>query len=90
MKKFTFIDYENNLYNLEHLNSFYCMFFQNNENDKHKKKFKCIVEFSNHCFIKKQSNLLQKRIFYPIRYNLSKQLPNIIKHINRHKVFYKG
>jgi len=87
MNKFIDIYYENNCYNLEHLNPFYYEFIQkgNNNDDK---KYKCLVDFSDHCFTTKQNSIEGTRVFCPIRHELSKKLPEIIKNMHTQKVFF--
>lgn len=81
-------------YDLSHLEPFSFSFFSNNA----QKDLTVHVTFSNHCFSKKLSDEPdsaheivdetqgRERVFCPIRYELSKTLPNTIKTLNHPSV----
>jgi hypothetical protein len=86
---------EGNTYEFTHLNAFHMSFYSMNA----KKDLRLYVVFTNHCFTISyiggmptngmpiiDVNTPRPRLFCPIRYQLSKDLPDIINKMNNGKV----
>lgn len=53
MNKFPGFHHHDTEYSLRHLDSFYHEFIQTTKNNEQtEKRYKCLIEFSNHCFTK--------------------------------------
>jgi hypothetical protein len=82
------ITIEDNVYSFGYLNPFEHIFYS----EKAKKQIRVIIKFSNHCFTKACENSNENtqiikdsgnrdRVFCPIRYQASTQLPTIIQQL---------
>lgn len=87
--------YQSKSYDLSHLNSFEYVFIQSATDKAPQRKYKVFVEFSNHCFTsgtgtdsnsdreyRYRDSERNPRFFDFARYELSKNLPEIIKGLN--------
>ncbi len=100
MKKWNKFSYKGKVYSLEHLHPFEFKFLQKATKGKEEKEYIFEVYFSNHCFtrgIEKEEavdkDLLFKtqketRIISFGRYELSKNLPKIIKDLENRKCYH--
>lgn len=52
MKSYSAFNYNNTDYELTHLNAFYTEFIQPASAQKSEKIYRCLIEFSHHCFTK--------------------------------------
>lgn len=105
MKQYEPFVINEHIFSLSHLDPFYTEYVQPAKQDKGEKRYRCLIEFSSHCFTRSPNKhkgetlesydstlhyTTQKetRIFCFERYQLSLQLPDILREMDKQKCFF--